>query len=926
MTDTISQRTTCVLPLNSPLADLASAGGKGANLSRLARAGFPVPNGFLVTTCAYRAFVSSNRLEESILACLPAGTAASEPDPSALEAASENIRRLFNSGKMPEDLAAELLEAYTRLDGPAVGEPAVAVRSSATAEDLPGMSFAGQQDTFLNVVGKRALLQAVVDCWSSLWTARAIGYRTRNHVPHQGAALAVVVQKMVQSQVSGVLFTANPVSGLRSETVIDAAFGLGEALVSGKVEPDHYVVDAARGKELILAKTLGAKALSIHARAGGGTITRLAQGVELARRQALPDDQILALACLGQQVAEMYDFPQDIEWAAAEDQLYILQSRPITSLYPTPLGMPPEPLKVMVSFAAIQGMHDPLTPLGLDALKNIFAFGASLFGIQATSETQVAVFPAGERLWVNFTNLLRNSTGRAIVGKVIGMVEPTIGQALEEIKDDPRLLPGKPGISLHAKMQIARFFVPAASNILLNLLSPRRRREYILRNGEQVLEEIRARAAAIRGDRYERLAAQAGLLDAIAADHLSRTLICFISGVASGVASWNLFNSLVAGLPEDGAGGLANRHDLVLEITRGMPHNPTSEMDLILWKMARTIRQDAPSIQAMASLSAAELAERYKGQHLPALLTRTVGQFLEKYGGRGLAEIDMGRPRWGEDATYVFATLGSYLQIEDGDQAPDAVFARGAESAQRAIDQLALALRRTRQGWIKARLARFLAGRARQLMGLRESPKFFAVRMMWIIRSELLKTGEEFVRSGELERADDLCFLSLDEIAAFAHRQPRDWAAFIAGRRETYRAELMRRQVPRLLLSDGRAFYEGLIRPGGQAAEGGGLHGSPVSPGSSEGKVRVVLDPRQAHLEPGEILVCPGTDPSWTPLFLSAAGLVMETGGMMTHGAVVAREYGIPAIVGVDRATHRLHTGQRIRMDGSTGEIFLLEG
>ena len=255
------------------------------------------------------------------------------------------------------------------------------------------------------------------------------------------------------------------------------------------------------------------------------------------------------------------------------------------------------------------------------------------------------------------------------------------------------------------------------------------------------------------------------------------------------------------------------------------------------------------------------------------------------------------------------------------------MFARGAENARQAIDQLTSAIRRTRGGWIKANLARFFAGRARELMGMRESPKFFLVRMLWIIRSELLKSGAEFIQAGELEQADDLCFLSLDEIAAFANREWRDWHALIAAHRETYRVELRRRQVPRLLLSDGCAFYEGISTSAGNAAAGSAtvLTGSPVSPGSSEGKVRVVLDPRQAHLESGEILVCPGTDPSWTPLFLSAAGLVMETGGMMTHGAVVAREYGIPAIVGVDQATLRLHTGQRIRIDGSTGRILLLE-
>jgi pyruvate,water dikinase len=265
--------------------------------------------------------------------------------------------------------------------------------------------------------------------------------------------------------------------------------------------------------------------------------------------------------------------------------------------------------------------------------------------------------------------------------------------------------------------------------------------------------------------------------------------------------------------------------------------------------------------------------------------------------------------------------LSSFLCIEDASLAPDVVFSKGATAAAKAIDVLADAVRHTRHGWVRAHQLRFFAGRARDLMGARESPKFFAVRLMWLIQRELRKSGQEFAASGELRDAEDLFFLDLDEIKAFALREQRDWAGLIAARRESYQREQRRKQIPRLLLSDGRAFYEGLSSEGGAD---GAIWGSPVSPGSSQGLVRVVLDPREAHLEPGEILVCPGTDPSWTPLFLSAAGLVMEVGGLMTHGAVVAREYGIPAIVGVDRATTRLQTGQRIRIDGSSGQIVIL--
>ncbi len=898
-----------ILPLASSQADLPTAGGKGTNLARLVRSGFRVPEGFILPTRAYRAFVEANGLEERILSLL------SEPESDRVEAflqTSAQIRSLFVEGRIPRELVGELEAAYAR-----IGLKAVAVRSSATAEDLPGLSFAGAQDTYLNVIGNENLLKAVVDCWSSLWTARAIIYRNRNRVPHAGAALAVIVQEMVESQASGVLFTANPLTGSRVETVIDAALGLGEALVSGRVDPDHYVVEAAG--ERILSKTLGAKELSIHGRPGGGTQETLQKRGEI---QALPDGQILELARLGRQVADLYGFPQDIEWAWADGRLSLLQSRPITSLYPLPDGLPEQPLKVFFSFAAVQGMADPLTPLGCDSLREVFAMGAGWFGIRVTRETQNVIFSAGERLWVNITTLMRNSVGRRIVPVVLGLVEPTIRQAVEQIWDDPRLQPERPGISFHARLQIARFVLPTGTHVLLNVLAPRQRREHIIANGERVLRSMDARCAAIYGDRREKLARQADLLPAMAKGDLVPTLRLFVSAVAAGMISWNLLNKLTAPSGNHSEESNADRGDLILQMTRGMPYNPTTEMDLALWEMARALRRDADSRKAFQEHDAAELSRRFLAGELPVAVRQVIGGFLELYGGRGLGEIDLGRTRWVEDPTYVFAMLAGFLQIEDENQAPDAVFARGVAAAEQAVARLAASVRRERMGWFKFRLVGFIARRVRQLMGMRESPKFFAVRMMFRVHRELLKTGQEFVQAGELDAPEDLFYLNLSELKDLAAGEQRDWRGLIASRRESYRRELLRRQIPRLLLSDGRAFYAGLSGPGSLKKS---ITGSPVSPGSAEGRVRVVLDPRRAHLQPGEILVCPGTDPSWTPLFLSASGLVMETGGLMTHGAVVAREYGIPAIVGVDRATQRLQTGQFIRINGSNGQILLLE-
>jgi rifampicin phosphotransferase len=921
-----------ILPLDSPSATLALAGGKGANLATLARAGFAVPPGFIITTDAYHAFVQANGIAPRLLELaggLPTGS------PADLESASRAIRALFAAGTMPADMLAALRPAYAGLAAAGQGEPPVAVRSSATAEDLPGLSFAGQQDTFLNVVGPGALAEAVKACWSSLWTARAMGYRARNRIPSEGLALAVIVQAMVEAEASGVLFTANPVSGLRTQTVIDATLGLGEALVSGKVEPDHYEVDTLSGR--ILTRTLGAKAISIHGLAGGGT-----HEVEGSRAQvqALPDEQIVALARLGGQIAELYRFPQDVEWAWAGGALHILQSRPITSLFPVPDGLPAEPLKVLLSFAAVQGMIDPVTPLGRDALREVFAMGSGLFGLRVTRDTQTVAWSAGERMWLNFTAVLRNSVGRRAVPTFIAYVEPGSVQSLRQILDDPQLQPGRETVSPHARVMLARFFLPLAGNVALNMIAPARRRRHIVESGERVLQEAEAISRAIQGDRWQRLAQQADLLSLMAARRLPAILRLFFSGVAAGMASWNLLNVMVKSAAKASAGpqatppepaaappDLSSASDLVLRLTRGLPNNPTTEMGLELWAVTKAIRADAASWQVFQANSPAELGARYLAGDLPAETLRLVRHFLDRYGGRGLAEIDMGRARWAEDPAQVFEMLAGMAQIEDESQAPDAAFARGAASAEEAITAITAAVRASPHGWLKAHQAHFLAGRARQLMGLRESPKFFAVRMMGIIRRELLQTGRELAAAGDVEAADDLFYLTLSELKSFAAHEPAtapasDWRDLIRQRRAVYQNELQRRQLPRLLLSDGRAFYGGM-NAGSLAANT--LVGSPVSPGVAQGRVRVVLDPRQANLQPGEIMVCPGTDPTWTPLFLTAAGLVMEVGGMMTHGAVVAREYGLPAVVGVDRATERLVTGQLIRVDGSTGTITILE-
>jgi pyruvate,water dikinase len=355
---------------------------------------------------------------------------------------------------------------------------------------------------------------------------------------------------------------------------------------------------------------------------------------------------------------------------------------------------------------------------------------------------------------------------------------------------------------------------------------------------------------------------------------------------------------------------------------RAVPHNVTTEMDLTLWETAQAIRADPDSLARFRVCKASALADDYLLGRLPPAAQGAIAAFMERYGMRGLAEIDLGRPRWREEPLPVLQTLRSYLEISGDDRAPDAVYDRGRQAAEAEVERLIAALRRTRGGRVKARLARAAARRMRALIGLREAPKFAVVRLLGLMRQALLVDGARWVAEGLLAQPEDVYALRLRELEALAESQEQAWAALARERRQSLAREKQRRQIPRLLLSDGQAFYEGAS---GQAGDDRTLRGDPVSPGVVEGPVRVVRDPRRAQLAPGEILVCPGTDPSWTPLFLTAGGLVMEVGGMMTHGAVVAREYGLPAVVGVHEATRRLRTGQRVRVDGSGGEVVLLD-
>lgn len=887
-----------VLPLTSPSATLEQVGGKGANLAVMARAGFPVPPAFLSTTAAYNAFVETNGLATTIIDLVGS---IPQDDPVALDTVSAKIRTLFEAGIMPDQVAQEIRTAYCALPDSSAQTLPVAVRSSATAEDLPGLSFAGQQDTYLNIVGVDALLDAVKRCWGSLWTARAIGYRARNNIAPNDVALAVVVQTMIPSEVSGILFTANPLTGRRNEIVIDASYGLGEAIVSGQVEPDHYVVNPQTWQ--ITERKLGAKALAILPRAGGGTDQVTEHG---ANRQALSDKQILELSHLCEQVAAHFGSPQDIEWAWANNTLWLVQSRPITSLYPLPVRNDhPEGLRVYFNVNSIQGLTDPFTPLGRDALKTFMSGFLRLLHIPRRID-EVA-FDAGGRLFADVSEIVRDPRLRRIFFGILSNADPGALQVMKRLIADGTI-PTEKSVSTRRIAIIISNVLPILFRSVRSWIAPETMRLEAPRRGDRYIARVR------RHIRHAHTLRQKLMALRIDAGNTIKHLFLYILAIAlPGLFTLPIVTRALKNW-------LGLKPGAAMNLVRSLPGNVTTEMDLRLWATAQQIRSDAASYEYVSSQPVETQVAAFKRGEMPPVAQHAIAQFLDRYGMRAVGEIDMGRPRWRENPQSLFQTLASYITIDDPNLAPDAVFKRGAIEAERYAAEYIAETRKLPWGNLKATILGAAIKRMRLLIGLREMPKFYLIKILDAYRSTLLESGQEMVKNRVLNQAEDIFFVPLVQLSQFANGEKLDLQRIVKEQRALYDRERGRRQMPRVLLSTGEAFYEGLAEAGTSNLVGVG-----VSPGVVEGRVRVVLDPHGVRLQPGEILVCPATDPGWTPLFLSAGGLVMELGGMITHGSVVAREYGIPAVVGVHDATTRLHTGQRIRVDGSQGRVTILE-
>jgi phosphohistidine swiveling domain-containing protein len=886
---------------------LPLVGGKAANLGELITAGLPVPDGFCLTTEAYKQATGPE--QEGILRQLGdlqktlQGTAGQA---AGLAATAGRAREAIRGIPVPPPIAAAVEHAYLALGH----EVPVAVRSSATAEDLPFASFAGQQDTYLNIIGTDAVLEAVRNCWASLWTDRAVAYRAALGIAPHEVALAVVIQRMVDAAAAGVMFTANPLTGRRREAVIDAAAGLGEAVVSGAVNPDHFVVDTAAHR--VLERNVGDKSVAVRPLPGGGTETRSVQGG--AGASSLTDAQALELAALGMQAERHFGTPQDTEWAIdAGGALWLTQSRPITTLYPIPESRSDVSTgtRVYLCFSLAQGLTRPLTPMGLASLRLIGSSVAKAAGFEVPDPRRgpSPYAEAAQRMYVDLTTPVRSTVGRRILPRVFDVMEARSATVLRQVFADPRF-----SVTRRSPFGVLRHVVPAAARarvpetVLLGLLMPR--------------------AALRRLDRFSRqfaddlgLEAGAGPLERL--DHAEQLLGSRLFAIVPAILPLPALGFATLWAAGKLLGGPGRGEDLQ-KVLRGLPQNVTTEMDLELWRLAAAMKDHREAREALETREPAQLATDFGAGTLPAVLDTGLARFLERFGHRAVAEIDLGMPRWSDDPTHILGVLANYLRLADPAMAPDAQFSRAEAEAEAAVDRLVAEARS--RGRVRARLVGAALRRTRMFAGLREMPKYQLVLGLAEARKQLSLVGAVLAADGRLESPDDVFFLEFDEARqalgdpnSDGASRPRNVRELIVERRAAYAGELGRRHIPRVLLSDGTEPE--VLHPRGAATADGALTGSPASAGSVTAPARVILDPVGAHLEPGEILVAPSTDPGWTPLFLTAGGLVMEMGGPNSHGAVVAREYGIPAVVGVPEATVRLVTGQKITVDGGAGTV-----
>lgn len=852
-------------------------GGKGTNLGELSGIkGIRIPDGFCISTAAFQRVIGET---PSITGLLNRLSLLGVEDRNPIRELSAEIRSLVEAIAIPKDIQEEFARHLSRL-----GEDnAYAVRSSATAEDLPAASFAGQQDTYLNIIGKQAILKHVSKCWASLYTARAVTYRIQNGFDHRRVQLAVVVQKMVFPQVAGVLFTADPVTSNRKVSSIDASFGLGEAVVSGLVNADVYKVR----NRAIIDKKISTKNLAVLALQDGGTREQEIEP-ERQNRQALTDEQILQLEHLGRRIEEHFGHPQDIEWCLADDTFYVVQSRPITTLFPIPEANDPGN-HVYVSVGHQQMMTDPLKPLGL-----------SFFQLTAARP----MYPAGGRLFVDITRDLASPASRNILINVLGKSDPLIRDALMTILERGDLIEVLPDDTKEPSPGKSNRGVLTAAFQAINDYDPQIVLD-LIRRSETSIDELRRNIQIKSGpDLFDFILGDIQELKKSSHDSQSLGVIM----TAMNASLW-INDKMMDWLGEKNA---------VDTLSQSVSNNITSEMGLDLLHVADVIRSYPEVVDYLQHVRTDSFLEELVQLNGGQESRDAIDTYLDKYGMRCAGEIDITRPRWSEKPSALVPMILSNIRNLE----PDAGRLMFEGGRQKALNKEYMLLERLKQcpdGEQKATETKRMISLVRNLSGYREYPKYAIVSRYFIYKRALLKEAERLVQANVIREIEDIYYLTFEELRDVVRSNQLDYQ-IIAKRKDDYKVH-EKLTPPRVITSDGEIVSGAYKRENLPASA---LVGLPVSSGVIEGRARVILNLDDAVLEEGDILVTAFTDPSWTPLFVSIKGLVTEVGGLMTHGSVIAREYGLPAVVGVQNATRLVKDGQVIRVHGTEGYVEIL--
>ncbi|MCM3439390.1 phosphoenolpyruvate synthase [Metabacillus halosaccharovorans] len=849
---------------------LILVGGKGLNLGKLSKIqGIKVPEGFCVTTVGFQNAINDNQTYRDLLVQL---TRLKAEDRDQIREISRNLRQLIMEVEIPSDVVKEVTHYLSNFGE----EHSYAVRSSATAEDLPHASFAGQQDTYLNIIGKESIMHHISKCWASLFTDRAVIYRMQNGFDHSEVLLSVIIQKMVLPHSSGILFTADPITSNRKLLSIDASFGLGEALVSGSVSADCYKVQ----EDQIIDKMIATKKLAIHVRKEGGTETKQIDHNQ-QKAQTLSDQQILELARIGRQIEAYFGSPQDIEWCLVDETFYIVQSRPITTLYPIPEAETQEN-RVYVSVGHQQMMTDPMKPLGLSFY---------LLTTPAPMRT------AGGRLFVDVTNNLTSPVRGKMVIEALGKSDPLIKDALMTIVGREDFIKKSPD-SIN---------IPAPSDT--NKAGPQTQIE----NDPKIVADLIMKNQTSIEELTHNIQTKSGteLFDFIREDIQELKKILFdpqssaVIMAAMDASSW-INEKMMEWLGEK------NLADI---LSQSVPNNITSEMGLDLLDVADVIRPYPDVIEYLEHVKDDNFLDelnKFEGGQETKDAIRT---YLNKYGMRCAGEIDITKTRWIEKpitlVPMILSNIKNFMPNESKRK-----FEQGLHVALRKEQELLDRLKQLSDGEQKSQETKQKIDLIRNFSGYREYPKYGMVNRYFVYKQALLKEAEMLQQEGVFHEKEDIYYLTFEELGEVVRTKYLD-DGIITKRKNDYKL-YEKLTPPRIITSDGE-IITGEYKRENVPAEA--IAGLPVSSGVIEGRARVILNMEDADLQDGDILVTTFTDPSWTPLFVSIKGLVTEVGGLMTHGAVIAREYGLPAVVGVENATKVIKDGQRIRVNGTEGYI-----